>query len=152
MLNRRRFEAEAKTLLSCTSVHSSVWIIALDIDHFKKINDTWGHSVGDEVLIKIGQILLTGTREGTLAARLGGEEFVIMVKIKNTQSINQLAFRLQKKIRNLRFHTNGESFQITASFGIARCGDRSLEEALKAADTTLYNSKNAGRGCISSLI
>jgi diguanylate cyclase (GGDEF)-like protein len=111
-----------------------------DIDHFKKINDTWGHAIGDRILCEIGQILKDSVRDEDLIARFGGEEFVIMVKCSNYASTIKLVNRIRNRIEKQSFTEN--CIDVTVSFGIAEIQSHTeLTEALELADQRLYAAK-----------
>ncbi len=122
---------------------SPLSLIAVDIDHFKRINDRYGHPVGDEVLIQLGQILLESVRETDTAARAGGEEFAILLPDTPLGQAKVLAERLHRKFNDTRWPVE----TVTASFGVA-CIGPAIDDAralLKAADRALYEAKAAGR-------
>ncbi len=123
-------------------------IILLDVDHFKKINDTYGHQIGDKVLQTFANVLMVNTRKTDHVGRWGGEEFLIVCDGSALEGANQLATILQKAIRNCQFL--GITSQ-TASFGVATFHhDDTLETLLGRADTNLYKAKENGRDCIVS--
>ncbi len=118
-------------------------IIMFDIDFFKKVNDTYGHDVGDEVLKKVVEVAEKHIRKEDFLFRIGGEEFVIML----AGADKDRAYRIAEKIReDIKQHTFEEGFNITVSFGVTEIReDDDLETALKRADEALYESKREGR-------
>ncbi len=122
---------------------TSLSLMICDVDHFKQVNDTYGHPVGDSVLTRISQLLRDGVRNTDLAARWGGEEFVIVCP----HASEQVAFHVAEKLRSLieatRFETVG---QVRCSFGVAtfRAGD-TPDSLMARADAALYSAKQAGR-------
>jgi len=118
-------------------------ILMMDIDDFKKLNDTFGHVVGDEVLIRMSEILRTYLRENDVIARYGGEEFIILLKKTNGKGAEILAERLRQEIEDLAVHGTG----ITVSIGISSCmgEDRSPRELIEQADKNLYKGKRQGK-------
>ncbi|MCW8838745.1 MAG: GGDEF domain-containing protein [Thiovulaceae bacterium] len=129
-------------------------LVVLDIDYFKRINDTYGHDVGDKVLVKIGNILLNTLREEEdIAIRYGGEEFVVLIKTKNENiqaSINVID-RIFTRIREYKFFIDNEKYiQITSSIGVnTKPGSfENFKKAFKVADLALYEAKNSGRNNI----
>ncbi len=127
-------------------------IMMLDIDHFKRFNDTYGHEAGDIVLKHFAQTLKGALREGEMIARYGGEEFTVVLH-GNAREASTLAERLRRAIASLsfsQFTANGEDVKITMSIGIAEfpSSGHTLEEILKAADLALYQAKGAGRNCV----
>ena len=118
----------------------------LDIDHFKKINDTYGHLVGDEVLKGLSKILQKYLRESDIVARWGGEEFVILLPRTNKRRALKVAEQLQKYIKRLQIDEVGH---ITCSFGVTQFknGD-DKDSVFKRLDMALYEAKISGRDCI----
>jgi diguanylate cyclase (GGDEF)-like protein len=125
-------------------------VVMVDIDFFKKVNDTYGHQAGDEVLVSVAKILSSSLRELDIIARYGGEEFIIfmMTDAKNAFDVIE---KIRLKIENFTFADKPE-LKITVSFGIAQHHkNESLEELIKRADRALYQSKNGGRNRITLL-
>ena len=127
-------------------------ILMMDIDHFKKLNDTYGHAFGDIVLIKVASVLIESVRLEDLAARYGGEEFTIILQNMNVEDSISIANRIRKRVESLEFlfTENGKNkiVKTTISIGIARY-NRTLdfvpEDLIKRADTALYRAKESGR-------
>ena len=122
-------------------------VVMLDIDHFKGINDTYGHPFGDEVLRGVASVLGKGVRKGDTAGRYGGEEFVLYLHMADTERARDGAERFRRMIRQIRFPHEGKEIAVTASFGVA-CSPhhgKGVEELLKHADLALYLSKQRGR-------
>lgn len=143
LMNRRAFFEQAD--LSIKSADKQQWAVMIaDIDYFKRVNDTWGHAAGDQVLNMVGQSLLLQSRQGDLVARFGGEEFVILLQCRDLLVANTVAQRMRTSVAQIVFPDVPVS--LTASFGIALLGeDLSLENAIKEADACLYEAKHAGR-------
>lgn len=121
-------------------------IIILDIDNFKLVNDTYGHLVGDMVLIDLAKILKEYTRDIDIVGRWGGEEFMIICPETNLKGTNKLANLLKEKIQNYYFP---EVKNITASFGISQFELKdSPDDLILKADEALYEAKNDGRNCV----
>ncbi|MES1180184.1 MAG: diguanylate cyclase [Hyphomicrobium sp.] len=121
-------------------------VIALDIDHFKQINDTHGHSLGDTVLKSFANILSGAVREGDLTARIGGEEFAILLPNASLKMAGTVAERIRKRFSEQRFLSNGQLFDSTVSVGISQIGTRGrLNDLLLQADAALYKAKRSGR-------
>jgi len=122
--------------------------IMLDIDHFKKINDTYGHRIGDLVLRGFAQLVKRHTRKSDLFARYGGEEFILLLPQTNLNGAYTEAERLQKIVKEHRFKPLNEGHMVTASFGIA-CSPhikiKSSEDLIHMADTALFKAKGRGR-------
>lgn len=126
-------------------------VIFIDVDHFKSINDTFGHTVGDKVLIELSRLMQQEMYSGELVARYGGEEFVILCPETDLDTAFSRAERLRNAISKMHVaEMNGR--KLTASLGVARCeaGD-SVESLLRRADEALYMSKNRGRNQTNSL-
>ncbi|MHB1024793.1 MAG: sensor domain-containing diguanylate cyclase [Desulfobacteria bacterium] len=122
-------------------------VVMMDIDHFKGVNDTYGHPFGDEVLRGVASVLGKGVRKGDTAGRYGGEEFVLYFHLADTERAREGAERFRRMIRQIRFAHAGKEIAVTASFGVA-CAPhhgKGVEELLKHADEALYLSKQRGR-------
>lgn len=154
LFNRRHFFESIKQHLALGLRHNfKISCMLMDIDHFKDINDTHGHIVGDEVLRKIGTLLNACKRDGELLARFGGEEFVLCLFNTDTKSSLKAAERFRKLIKSHDFSTDKfrDIKNITMSIGIASCEQNAvtIDELLAAADKALYKSKADGRDCVS---
>ena len=145
LANRRRFERQLEREVGRTlRLGHPFSLLMLDIDNFKRLNDTFGHNIGDEAIRRIGRVLREGTRGIDLAARIGGEEFAILLVETELGKGLEVAERLRVAIRNMKIPTAGE---ITASFGVAECPScaQTSLDILKAADALLYQAKGSGR-------
>jgi len=122
-------------------------VMFLDLDHFKLINDTLGHSVGDELLIYISELLKSSIRESDTLSRIGGDEFIILLpSIQSLDDANMIASKIQKLLRNKHNIGSHELF-LTSSIGVAlypENGDN-IDELIRNADTAMYEAKNGGR-------
>jgi two-component system, cell cycle response regulator len=117
--------------------------VMFDIDHFKDVNDTYGHNVGDQVLRVIGG---EARRDKTILGRLGGEEFAIVLEGSSLEAATRYAEELRDKLAALSFESEGQTFSVTASFGVAeRAAQESIDLLLKRADAALYQAKRGGR-------
>ncbi len=124
-------------------------LIAFDLDNFKPVNDKYGHISGDMVLTKVGELVLKNIRKIDVAARWGGDEFVLLLPNTNSDKAVLLAEKLRKLINS---QTGIKEFFVTASFGVTQLLDKDdLKTFIKRTDDALYNSKNAGRNQVSSL-
>ena len=120
-------------------------ILAGDIDHFKRINDNWGHAKGDEVLQLVSNTMQHNVRNQDLVARFGGEEFVLLLTRIDLQGAEQVAKRICMELRHDQ-EVLPQGLVLTLSFGIASIASKEqLQGALKQADHLLYSAKNAGR-------
>ncbi len=124
-------------------------VVMIDIDHFKQVNDTHGHAMGDEVLRNIGKLMKSGVRTTDMAARYGGEELTLVLPHTDLPTALQVAETLRKRFADLEHTHDGISLRKTASFGVAaREGQGEApgsEDLLKAADEALYRAKQGGR-------
>lgn len=150
--NRRAFfENGAKALVMARRYVSDLSVILLDIDHFKKINDTYGHSVGDDALVLVSQILLDMSRTEDTVARIGGEEFAMLLPDSNRLGAAVLAERTRSAIEREQFIIGDKIIPITVSIGIASLSvdpADSIDHLLGVADNRLYLAKNLGRNRI----
>jgi diguanylate cyclase (GGDEF)-like protein len=122
-------------------------LLLLDLDHFKAVNDTYGHTVGDSVLTELARRLTASVREVDVVTRYGGEEFVIITPETDLAGAQRLADRILRTVGNDVFHVGGREVPITVSLGIASLplhGSAS-GELVRAADEALYAAKRAGR-------
>ncbi len=120
-----------------------------DVDHFKQVNDTYGHSVGDRVLQHVSKTLISQCRQVDLPVRYGGEEFAIIIPDETAQSAWNLLQRCREHIANTRIAAGDSQVGVTMSFGVAdSSGITSLDELIDAADHALYRAKQGGRNRI----
>jgi diguanylate cyclase (GGDEF)-like protein len=144
LANRRRFgEALEHEFRRTRRYGFALSVIIFDVDHFKRINDTYGHLRGDEVLRSVAQLAKGSVRSVETVARWGGEEFALLVPQTELEEARRLAERLRRSIAEFRFAEVG---QVTASFGVAALqpGDNS-ESLIRRTDVALYRAKQAGR-------
>lgn len=122
-------------------------IIMLDIDYFKKVNDSYGHLAGDYTLKVLAEICESQVRDIDTVARIGGEEFAILLPSTAVNGAMQIAERIRKATEDYTFKYEGATFKFTVSLGVAELTDElwSITEFIKAADEMLYKAKNAGR-------
>lgn len=128
-------------------------ILMLDIDNFKNINDTFGHGVGDDVLVMFYNTCKKVARNDDVVARIGGEEFVIVLPKTNVQSAHQFAERLREKIQNITIEVDNKSFKFTVSIGVSQWQKNVFSGAVDFvadADRLLYKAKNQGRNKVMS--
>jgi diguanylate cyclase (GGDEF)-like protein len=120
-----------------------------DIDHFKRVNDVYGHQIGDTMLQEVAGVIAQQCREVDLPARYGGDEFAIVVADETASGAIRLADRCREEIAKIRVAVNGETVAVTASFGVADANNLPSPEALmKRADEALYRAKQAGRNLV----
>jgi diguanylate cyclase (GGDEF)-like protein len=145
--NRKAFLERLAVDLSRLDGRHPCGVVMLDIDHFKRVNDTYGHPFGDVVLRGVASVLGKGVRKGDAAGRYGGEEFVLYLHMADTERAREGAERFRRRIRQIRFAHEGKEIAVTASFGVACAPHHGIgvEELLKHADEALYLSKQRGR-------
>ena len=150
LYNRRALDVRAPQLLAQVSPQQPGALLLIDIDNFKLVNDLYGHTAGDRLLIALSEMIRTVVPEGALAARLGGDEFVILLTKASTAQIFDLGSRLREQFRQLAAHTFTTPAAVTLSIG-ANLFDQpppSLTALIEQGDTTLYESKRGGRDSI----
>jgi diguanylate cyclase (GGDEF)-like protein/PAS domain S-box-containing protein len=152
MYNRRYLEEIfPRELANADRAHTPISFVMMDIDHFKIINDTYGHLVGDQVLLALSAFFREHIRVGDLIFRYGGEEFLALLINSDAEAARQIAERWQKELANQNLKINGNLINITLSIGIAEYGRGNISghEVIHAADMALYQAKDNGRNCIS---
>lgn len=123
-------------------------LVLLDLDHFKRLNDAYGHASGDQVLVAVAEILRSRLRETDLLARIGGEEFLILLPHTSLAAARLTIELLSHALREKRHMLSGASVQVTASWGITNtcgCANADAHELFRQADSALYRAKNSGR-------
>ncbi|MCK5541415.1 MAG: GGDEF domain-containing protein [Desulfobacterales bacterium] len=150
--NRREFKAQLERNISNTLRHKKeLSIFMFDLDHFKKINDTYGHQAGDLVLQKVSSLVKNNIRTADFLARYGGEEFIVILPETNKQKAMELANRIRENVSNTRIKLNtGKEIRVTASFGVASLGEGSsdMNQLIHDADTMMYKAKLNGRNTV----
>lgn len=152
LYNRRMFNRIASMEWSkCRRYGQRMSILMFDIDHFKRVNDTYGHSEGDAVLKNLSRIVGSEIRDSDLLARWGGEEFICMLPSTEVNNALIVAEKLRSKVEGA---TMGKAGSITISVGVAQCaeGDQSIENLINRADKALYKAKNTGRNRVCSYV
>jgi len=151
LLNRRGLADALKQYFNARQA-APACLLLLDVDHFKRINDTYGHQAGDEVICQVADLLRATVRRGDLTGRIGGEEFVAIFLNADTQGVTFLAERLRANIESQAIKVAGadQSLRCTVTIGISPHfhGVQGLEDALRQADSALYRGKAAGRNRI----
>jgi diguanylate cyclase (GGDEF)-like protein len=152
LYNRRHFSkvGEDEVQRACR-YGRSLSAIMLDIDHFKRLNDTFGHTVGDQILQGVAASCRKTLRGVDVLGRYGGDEFVILLPENDRAAAVQVAERLRKKIAHIKLNTTKGQAKVTASLGVASvdCDKPSLETLLTQADNALYVAKRRGRNRVS---
>ena len=149
LLNRRGCDDKLQSL-DFSGTHSS---LAIDIDHFKKINDVFGHFVGDKVIQRIAKTIKSHVSEQDLAVRYGGEEFLVVMTNKSIPEAKKVAENIRLSVAKMKLiqkETNTQLPPISVSIGIAQSGDtHDWTSLFEQADDALYKAKNSGRNrCI----
>jgi diguanylate cyclase (GGDEF)-like protein len=148
LLNAAAWQREADTELSrAQRTHDSLALLLIDIDHFKRVNDTHGHLIGDQVLVGVASTLCGQLRDYDVVGRFGGEEFVVLLPGADTVEACRVAERLRGRVRRLAVPAEDGTVAVTISVGVAlfRMHGEDLIELLAAADLALYRAKQSGR-------
>ncbi len=131
--------------------NNNLSLLMVDLDYFKRVNDTYGHKAGDMVLQKVGEILTQTFRDTDLPARYGGEEFVVLLPHTTEEAAWKLAERVRTAIEACEFHFDGHDFSVTSSIGVASVEAGALtsdDDLIIKADKALYKAKNNGRNMV----
>jgi diguanylate cyclase (GGDEF)-like protein len=153
LTNHRTFQERFAALLERAARHNHrAAVILCDVDHFKRVNDTFGHPVGDEVLRRVARVLGDAVRKIDIVARYGGEEFVIVLEATDLAGAVGLAERIRQDIARLVVDTDKGPLQVTMSFGAAAFPDDARERAplIERADHALYHAKQSGRNRVAT--
>lgn len=146
LLNRRGFDNRVDALIAGPGPHS---IVLCDLDHFKAVNDTHGHQGGDAAIRAFGEMLSAAAPKGALAARIGGEEFLMFLPRTGKEAALLFAHALRATRAVSPIPGLPAGIRVTSSFGVAEIGDREpFRFAMRRADDALYAAKNAGRDCV----
>ncbi|MBR4633201.1 MAG: GGDEF domain-containing protein [Elusimicrobia bacterium] len=126
--------------------NTNFYLMMLDIDHFKNVNDNYGHLVGDEVLKSAANVIKTSIRQGDIPGRYGGEEFIVILPTIDQRKTIEIADTIRKSVKDIVFKSNGKTFSVTISIGIAKyIKDIDIDNLIGNADTALYQAKKSGR-------
>ena len=153
LANRRWFEDKIEQALNeADRFGVPVSLVLVDLDHFKRVNDTWGHEAGDLVLRKVARMLAEGVRTVDTVARYGGEELAILLPQTSMNGAVELSDRLRRMVAARTIHFQATEIMITASFGVASYPESapSRDALFPAADRALYDAKHSGRNCVRS--
>jgi diguanylate cyclase (GGDEF)-like protein len=151
LTNHRAFQERLSTLHALADRSEQKFsLILTDIDHFKRVNDTYGHPVGDEVLRRVAAVLTGRSRKVDIVARYGGEEFVIVLPDTDGRGAEIFANKLREELAAETMNSDADAFHVTISMGIAEyprdASDR--RELIERADQALYRCKERGRNCV----
>lgn len=153
--NRRCFDVTMeRAILDCKQKRSALSLIMCDIDHFKRVNDAFGHQVGDEIIKMFARVIEANVRDGDTVIRYGGEEFAIILPLAELDAAKAIADRVRRQFESKKLtirETSQKIGQLTASFGVAqyRPGD-DVDMLVQRADTKLYDAKSAGRNRVAA--
>ena len=147
LYNRRYFFKNVQTYFNeAVANNEDFAILMVDIDHFKNVNDTYGHDTGDKAIINLSEILTSNTNQGDVVARFGGEEFCIILKNVTANEAKTIAEKLREKTeRSSIFSDKGDEVRFTISIGLTTNHEGTLEDSVNEADDLLYQAKNNGR-------
>lgn len=152
LFNRRHLMHVLETeLIRSRRSEKNCSLILADIDHFKSVNDRYGHQKGDEILVCVAELLKDQLRPYDLAARYGGEEFCMILPETSLEEALDVAERIRIKTENLRFDSSSEDFVLTMSFGVASYSggtEEDLDDLISHADKALYKAKKDGRNLV----
>jgi diguanylate cyclase (GGDEF)-like protein len=145
-------EASETLLTRARRKHESIGVLLIDADHFKNVNDRYGHDDGDRVLLELVANIRRMLRTGDLVGRVGGEEFLVLSPAVKEADLLALAERIRAAIERCRFSIRGERYHLTVSIGaaIADGHEADMMAARRRADIALYEAKRAGRNCVMS--
>jgi diguanylate cyclase (GGDEF)-like protein len=152
LYNRRYFYDVAGHIIKVAKREKTdISLVMIDIDFFKKINDKYGHQVGDEVIVKLSNILLEETRQSDIACRYGGEEFLLLLPHTNEEGAYKLAEQIRKKVFNSLIDLENKKLKFSVSIGTSQIDlNKDLDYTINLADKALYNAKNNGRNLVVS--
>ena len=154
LYNHRYFHEQlSKDFLRAKRYHESLSCALLDIDHFKKFNDTYGHQTGDVVLSTLARVIEDSIRDSDLAARYGGEEFALILLHADGSVAFEVAERLRQMVENYEVQDKGKALHVTISVGIATFPHKEVhdsKELIECADKALYKAKGKGRNRVES--
>ncbi|HEY0837379.1 MAG TPA: sensor domain-containing diguanylate cyclase [Azospirillum sp.] len=146
--NRRHFiEVAEREIERAQRYRRPLSMLMLDIDHFKRVNDTYGHHVGDEALRAFTAVCQRTLRRNDILGRMGGEEFAVLLPETDAPGARRLAERIRRKVMETAVPADGGAVRFTVSIGVASCqgGEHTVDALLSCADEALYQAKHAGR-------
>jgi diguanylate cyclase (GGDEF)-like protein len=153
LLNRRAFLPLANDAMSYfMRYRRPICILMIDIDHFKRVNDLYGHAAGDEVIRQVARIVSEAIRTTDKVARFGGEEFVVLLRETDLKGAAIFADRIRQTVANTVFELDGQCLRATISIGLAEAEltDVDVDHTIERADRALYVAKSGGRNCVRS--
>jgi len=151
LYNRHKFtQLYLSSYESMVQRHNKMSVILIDIDHFKKVNDVYGHNIGDRALVEVSKMLLGTLRGVDIICRWGGEEFIVLLPTADLADAVSIAQKLQKYLGEVKIEKVGS---VTASFGVSEVREgEEMQDAINRADKALYLAKKSGRDCVRSEI
>ncbi len=154
LYNKKYFQETLEKEFAYASRHRvPLAVVMLDVDHFKRVNDTYGHPAGDYVLQKLAQVVLTVVRAEDVVARYGGEELALILRQSPEDAANRCAERIRSEVAKTDFSHNGVRMPVTVSVGVATTLDKAANSAsdlVSIADGYLYRAKRSGRNRVES--
>jgi diguanylate cyclase (GGDEF)-like protein len=158
-LNRRSFDEKGNAEVERSQRYElPMSVVAMDVDHFKQLNDTYGHAAGDRVLVTVADAMRSLLRSTDHLGRFGGDEFMLLLPETGMAGARDLAERLRERVDSITVEFQGKRIEVHASFGVAtmeaaRIGDiDSWETLLQRADAALYRAKEGGRNRIEAAV
>ena len=149
LLNRHGFDMTIKGLRAQSDNTAPTSVILCDLDHFKSVNDEYGHFAGDRVIAAFGRLIRAGLREGDICGRFGGEEFCIYLRNSDLRAARLFAEWLRVAFAATSYPELKNTVRFTASFGVTEVlANERIEDAYKRADAALYQAKRDGRNCV----
>jgi diguanylate cyclase len=149
LFNRRAFDEKLAAIYDTPLGHATTALILTDIDHFKKINDTFGHPVGDKILATVGNVIRSNCRKDVFVARTGGEEFAVILEGASPEEAMAVAERIRRSLEQTPFKNSKTGVNygpVTLSLGLCMADDaEGPQELYQKSDIALYCAKNAGR-------
>ncbi len=139
------YQLASMTIEKAIRYQSELCVLMFDIDHFKRVNDTYGHPVGDKVLTRLASEMKQQIRKADILGRVGGEEFFIMLPEINVDEAGIFAERIRKRVKAIDWQSIGLNDPLTISVGVAHFNNDNLESIIEKADKALYEAKNSGR-------
>lgn len=152
LLNRNAFETLVADRLAHRPVSQPAALLYLDLDHFKDINDTWGHAAGDHVLVEVARRMVQGVRSSDIVARLGGDEFAVLLLGCDLPGAARIAEQLRLKVDRQPCDWQDQALKISVSLGVISIDDHRVLDvpaAMQVADAALYQAKREGRNKVS---
>ncbi|MGB6020549.1 MAG: GGDEF domain-containing protein [Sulfurimonadaceae bacterium] len=148
IMNKRIFKQVSERYFeSAQRDHMSLTLLMLDLDHFKKVNDTYGHQLGDMLLIRFVEVAQTLLRKSDILARVGGEEFAVLLFKTDSEGAFTLAEKIRSEVQNIAIEYDGQEVSVTTSIGVSQNAetDKSFDDIFARADKALYQAKAQGR-------